>query len=264
MVVTRERLAPSRSTTDGGKINSSPLVGTLKMARLPRPFYVKPVDKPDDVLIFGKSPEQVLEDHAQGVSRFGGLWRTPNYALSYMTAASILIDTAVQQERLDDIGLPAFYLQRHCAELMLKSLLTSIYAISDYRVANQDEDSADIPTNQRNRTETSHNLPALLQDLINLTTGMRLPPVPGLLIELISKLSAIETSATWSRYSQSVNRAGTIDHVASEAVVPLVQLQEHLEATAARTTSLRPGEETYAMAIYEIWLSYARTAGDAA
>lgn len=53
----------------------------------------------------------------------GGFWRHPSYLESYLTAASLLIAQGTQRQDYDDIGLPAFYLQRHTTELLLKRLL---------------------------------------------------------------------------------------------------------------------------------------------
>jgi hypothetical protein len=32
----------------------------------------------DDILIFGKPPEQTDSDHKNGIARFGGPWRAPS------------------------------------------------------------------------------------------------------------------------------------------------------------------------------------------
>ena len=50
--------------------------------------YLKRPGERDDVIMFGKSPEQEADDLALGVARFGGMWRVPSYTNAYARSAA--------------------------------------------------------------------------------------------------------------------------------------------------------------------------------
>lgn len=93
------------------------------MVWLDEPFYPAGPTNGSNVYVGEKPPGMAAEDFQNGVARMGGFWRHPSYLESYLTAASLLIAQGTQRQDYDDIGLPAFYLQRHTTELLLKRLL---------------------------------------------------------------------------------------------------------------------------------------------
>lgn len=110
------------------------------------PIYIKPAHPKGDVIVFGKAPELEHADVANGVARFGGQWRSPSYIQAYFRAADVLVNHGVSTNTLDDIGLPAFYMQRHTLELLIKRLLSWVYEYAD-AVGNKEVPS----NNQRSR-----------------------------------------------------------------------------------------------------------------
>lgn len=201
------------------------------MVKFERTFYA---DTGSRVMVGGKSSEQTAADLASGLSRVGGFWRSPNYFESYLQAAQILIDQGQSAGSLDDIGLPAFYLQRHAAELLLKSVLGLILDILDLR--NQLKDPAYKPDiEERSKELFGHVLPTLLDRVNSRVKNLDLPAPPPELDALISKLADIELTETWARYSTSRKRqkgSPTIAHQNDETVIPLVELQAGLVRVA--------------------------------
>ena len=50
-----------------------------------------------------------------------------------MKSAPILANQGVRARILDDIALPAFYMQRHALELLIKRLLLWLYELVDFQ-----------------------------------------------------------------------------------------------------------------------------------
>lgn len=228
-----------------------------------KPACIKGPGERDDVIVFGKEPGQEAEDLASGVARFGGLWRSPSYMNAYIRAAEILIAGAIERRALDDVGLPSFYLQRHATELLIKRLLGWLHEIAAYKVR-FGEDTKGMPTSeQRGRRTGSHNLSNLWLDLREMAIHFGFAPPPAQLGELVDELTAFEKTATWSRYERSEKRGEIVRHVEHEAAVPLVQIQRRLEEVAMLATYSGGEKNTYEQTLYDEWLAYARSAGDA-
>ena len=228
------------------------------------PFYVKQPDESKDVLVFGKSPEQRIEDLMNGVSRFGGPWRAPNYIYSYLRSAAILIDHGVKTNSLDDIGLPIFYMQRHATELLIKRLLSWLYEMAEFQTE-LGQDCQGVPSNtQRNNFKKSHNLPQLFKDLSLVSKHFGLAKPPTELGEWVEELAKFEKTETWARYEQSETRDNiVIRHVKDEIALPLVDLQRRLELVILKTVHRLSGDQTYENELYDEWLYAARSAGKA-
>ncbi len=105
----------------------------LAMTQFEEPAFFKPTHPKGDVIVFGTSPELEIEDSKSGLARFGGFWRAPDYLTAYVRSAEILIEHAAKTNALDDIALPAFYMQRHALELLIKRLLSWLYEAAEYR-----------------------------------------------------------------------------------------------------------------------------------
>lgn len=57
------------------------------------------------------------------VAEIGGIWATPDYAISYLLAARQLLESGKTNSRIEDIAIPLSYLQRHALELAPKNLI---------------------------------------------------------------------------------------------------------------------------------------------
>lgn len=229
-----------------------------------KPVFIKPLDPKGDVLMFGKGPELELADANNGVARFGGDWRTPSYFFAYLRSARILIEHGVQNGTLDDIALPAFYMQRHAFELLAKRLLSWVYQLAEYRLELQRDCQPVLSKKQRERFDRSHKLSDLLRDLKSscMRFGFREPPAE--LEQLAREIEKFEKSDTWARYERSKNeKDGVVLHVQDEVVLPLVDLQRQLEEVSSKVVYGFNGERRYENELYDHWLDALRATGRA-
>ncbi|MDO9043283.1 MAG: hypothetical protein Q7U64_13250 [Desulfocapsaceae bacterium] len=255
--------APTKTCESRGSSGDVNLQGSY-MVIFSTPFYVKQPDENNDVLVFGKSPEQRNEDSVNGISRFGGLWRAPSYFNSYLRSARILIDHGVKTNSLDDIGLPIFYMQRHATELLIKRLLSWLYEIAEFRTE-LGQNCQDIPSNQQKKNfKKSHDLSQLFKDLSKVSEHLGLAKPPSELGEWVMELAKYEKTETWARYNQSETRDHmVIRHVQDEIALPLVDLQRRFEQVILNIEHRLYGEETYENELYDEWLCVARSLGKA-
>lgn len=228
------------------------------------PAFMKPLHPKGDVIVFGKSPDLEIADARNGVARFGGLWRTPSYFTAYVRSAGVLIEYATEQNILDDIALPAFYMQRHALELLIKRLLSWLYETAEYR-AKVGQSSPALPSaKQKKNFKRSHNLSVLLNDLRSTSKAAGFAEPPSELTELVQRFGELEKSDTWSRYSASERKDGeVIHHVDKEVVIPLVDFQRCLELVVSKTAYKFDGEDAYENELYFAWESAERAIGSA-
>lgn len=210
-----------------------------------------------NVMIGGKSPEETTSDLEAGVARVGGFWRHPNYFEAYLHSSSLLIEQGRATGTLDEIGLPAFYLQRHATELLLKGLLTWLTSISDLRNElgrSQHKPSSELVLALR----SSHNLKTLHGHLLEFGSTLDLPLPPVDLGSLIEDMGRIEIADTWSRYSSSLKKlkGGTrvhVEHIPEEILIPIVEFQERLDAIATIVSARVAFGDTYEDELHDIW-----------
>ena len=81
--------------------------------------------------VFKKGKDKAEQDAAEGSARWGGMVRTPDYFDVYLLAAGQLIERAEHDNRLDEMAVPCFYLQRHTLELAIKELIKRLHRL-DY------------------------------------------------------------------------------------------------------------------------------------
>lgn len=235
------------------------------MAKLEQPLYIKNSDEPYDVLMFGKPPPLVFSDLQNGFARFGGSGREPNYLYAYFLAAKVLIEYGIANNALDEIALPAFYMQRHTTELVLKEALSLVYDIADYKLKLGRENQAKISKHQRERQTSSHNIEELSQDLLDTTKELGLPQPPSELQCLIESIKCFEKSNVWARYATTKKRDGrVVENIHEEVIVPIVTLQNDLRTIIDKIQLKTSGEEdnTYMLLLYREWESLAHEAGD--
>lgn len=219
------------------------------MMKFEPPIYLKPTHPKGDVIVFGKDPVLESADAASGVARFGGNWRAPCYFRAYLRAADVLVNHGVQSNSLDEIGLPAFYMQRHALELLVKRLLSWVYEYAEVI-----GDAVALSNGMKKRFKSSHDIPKLLRDLREVCNHFGFSVPPKELGNLVDLVVSFEKSETWARYEKSESKVdGIIYHVKEEVVLPLVELQEKLEAVAATILYRFDGTETYEDELYYSW-----------
>jgi hypothetical protein len=247
-----------------GMVLNNPTNMALKyMVKFVPPIYVKPDESSTDVLIFGKNEEKTQNDNEKGLARFGGIWRTPNYLYSYLRAAKILVNDAICTEKLDDLALPIFYIQRHTTELVLKRLLKWCYDISKQRNELGEPCLEILSSRSKNNLNRSHNLRVLLEDLEKISVDHGFARPPKSIYKLVGLLSKYELTETWSRYSTSMKNEATLHHVESECVVPIKEIQSTLELVISECVySKLENKGVYEYLMYEEWFSQARKLDD--
>lgn len=217
------------------------------------PLYDKqPSGAADSVFIGGKAPDQHQEDTAQGQARFGGFWRRPQYEAAYVQAARVLIERGQASGTLDEIALPALFLQRHALELRLKVLLEMAFDIGKLKCGlEQTEDQSEL-------LRTSHWIQKLLKELTSSCAKFKLPPPPPQLIEFCKALAAIEMDNFMARYPESRQAGEATYHFTKEVVIPIAKLQAQLEAALSATGYMHDGEgdAPYGEVLHAIWYTY--------
>lgn len=189
-------------------------------------MHTKPVTEDECVFFFEKPIEQKKNDMEQGVSRFGGELRHPNYTRAYLRAARILIENSTNNDELDQIGLPVFFLLRHSLELFIKSILNILYDMSDIQKKLKFETTYDISKEKSKRLYNSHSLGGLNDDLKDACLFFRYEFNKDQLNELIDEISRYESNPSWSRYAKSKEKRCHLD---KEAVVPIVGIYRKIK-----------------------------------
>ena len=232
------------------------------MSIFDKPAYIKPTDPKGDVFVFGKGPELEATDTRNGVARVGGLWRRPDYFSAYLRSAAVLIEHGVQHGELDEVMLPAFYLQRHALELLIKRLLSWLYEWAELRTQLGHACNG-VPSNNQKQRLTTHGIRNLFQDLCHTCKHFEFADPPPELAALVQKLTQFEKTETWARYAQSIDRKNgpVIQHVEDEVEVPIVDLQRDLERVASKITYRFDGDAAYENGLYDEWADAARAAG---
>jgi hypothetical protein len=215
------------------------------------PIYISSSNQDDEVITFGKSPKQELEDHSNGVARLGGKWRQPNYAKAYLRSARILVSDAKEKQDLDQLAMPIFYLQRHAFELLLKSFLNQLHEIAELRGIGR-------TLGQVKRLSESHELGKLSKDLKIITSILKIGKYSIDIDNLVQIINEYELTTTFSRYASSAKK-GTdvvVSHLANETIIPIIDIQEKLESIFLKNCyQLDEIEESLEAIIYYEWSS---------
>lgn len=220
-------------------MDTTKLLGTL---------YMKPYHPLGDVTIFGKSPRKTAKDKAEGIARLGGPMMQPSYLFAYLRSADVLVRHGMQEGTLDDIGLPAFYMQRHVMELLLKRFLEYLY---DYAQAKGNMES---PTaTQIEKLTTSHNLESLLNDLVEVCEHHKFTTPSQEFSELVKLFKKFEINETWSRYSSSSRKGKKLPHQEKEKRVPIVEIQHRLQNLVTTVVYTGMNSDAYESEFYHAW-----------
>lgn len=225
-------------------------------------IYVKDDYSGRSIIIFDKSPEQKKSDKLSEVARFGGQWRTPSYLEAYLYSASLLVEHGRKESKLDEIALPALFLQRHTLELLIKRMLSWIYDISDMSSELEENIDGSPSKKARRRLTKEHSISKLFNDLRLAINYYDFPPLPATMEILVKEFSTIEKTETFSRYLLSNNGKETINYLKNECTVPLVYLQEKLSETVTKMV-YNADNNAYENELYEAWLYKARLVGRA-
>ena len=204
----------------------------------------------------GEKPDDIAKaDFQKGLARMGGFWRRPSYFESYLTSAELLIEQGRLREDYDDIGLPAFYLQRHATELLLKRLLSWCIDIVEMRAKVSPAADYQVPSKCKNALNKNHNLRVLLKATKQMAKKAGEDPPPEKLTDLVEALISVEESDHWSRYDHrySHHQGKKIFHHGKVATIPVVKLQVLLNEVANLTVSRSMNDATYENGLYSTY-----------
>lgn len=201
-------------------------------------IFIKAPKIDGDVFVFDKSPEQQEEDFNNGIARCGGSWTNvsgvngddifcppranPNYAVAYVKAARFLIEHGRLERDYDEIGLPAFYLQRHALELLLKKILSYLYEEENLRTT-QKFDQLKV-CNKLKKLRHEHE--KILNEIIQVCKELNYPIPPEVVKTLVSDFSKIDPTGEFARYAYSCNKHNKTEHLKDEHVIPIVIMQD--------------------------------------
>ena len=165
--------------------------------------------------------------------------RTPDYFDVYLLAAGQLIERAEHDNRLDEMAVPCFYLQRHTLELAIKELVKRLHRL-DYGdvVVKMMREGLDHRAHLPVQVRTIHKLTALVEDLRSLVYR-RGYAFPAVLEALARDFDAVEDGdETRSRYpagkgGKNFEKKYALGSYPEEVVVPLKAWQVRLEAIEA-------------------------------
>lgn len=228
----------------------------LAMVTIDPTIYVSSSVQDDEVIVFGKSPELEAKDAKEGVSRFGGMWRTPSYTKAYLRAARLLIRSAIETKDLDQLGLPIFYLHRHTLELFIKRLLETLYDIARMRhdLNPTAESNRNLPSrNQLKRLASEHKLIQLHNDLKSISSRLGFDNLPASIEGVVTQIVQYEIEPTWSRYPKPKDPSNKA-YLANEVAIPSVEMHAALErAVKEAGYDFEGAEETFETTLHHEW-----------
>lgn len=223
------------------------------MAWLDEPLYAVGPTTGSNVYVGGKPPGVAADDFRSGVARMGGFWRHPSYLESYLTAAALLIEQGSKRKDYDDIGLPAFYLQRHATELLLKRLLKWCIDIIELKAELYPSAEHRVPSRCCYALARSHNLNFILKQVRRAAKLAGEDPPPDNLADLVETLTQVEKDDHWSRYGHRYRKNEKVIHHEVETTIPIVKLQKLLEEVVVSTIYRAMGDETYEHELHSTW-----------
>jgi len=127
------------------------------------------------------------------MARVGGVWAEPNLGLSYLFAARHVLEGAERERRLNEVALPAAYLQRHALEVALKDTIGTAFAIKrdEGWLEGLKRDPKARPASPREIPFT-HDLKRLLGILREALAAIGFGDVPAQIVALAERLGAVE------------------------------------------------------------------------
>ena len=179
----------------------------------------------------------------------GGVWQRADLGLSYLLAASYVVEAAQKDARVSEVALPAAYLQRHALEAQLKEVLTTVYRIEKYTLwldLLQTDGSANPPPEREVKLEHSH---LVLRNLLQqaLTAGNH-EPLPEEVSQLCDEVSKQEAGAP-ERYRYHTVRRGRGPKAPLEEsfpqteTLPIVEMQQRMEGVFKRCFHFDPHKD---------------------
>ncbi|MDR7119362.1 hypothetical protein [Rheinheimera soli] len=234
------------------------------MKKLKFPIFVKPEFSETDVFVFAKASQFEREDVVAGLARLGGQ-RQPDFFLSYMKSAEVLINHGIETNSLDDVALPVFYLQRHAVELLLKRLICWLYETNEFEENASLGRSIFLSVN-KNGKETStfkgqHDLKSISKVLNSAVALFNTIAVPQVISDVVELIAVFEKQdPTWSRYPTSGTGS---KHHDQENPVPLAKIQKYLDLIRDSVVYKANEESTFENHLYDLWLTSARATGHA-
>jgi len=154
----------------------------------------------------------------------------------YLDSARVLLEHAKAVDRLDHFSKPIGYLQRHAVELILKSLLESLYGIE------ADQMELDELEGPRRQVPNTHDLERL-HDLLAVVLPTLYLTVPPELTALVADMAKVEDGDE-TRWRFPKGARGNYRNKPSfpkETIVPATDWQERLNEIRERHLRVRMG-----------------------
>ena len=182
------------------------------------------------------------DDPHRGTAIVGGIWRAPQYALSYLLGARLILEQAMSLGHMEEVALPVAFLQRHCLELGLKNLVDlarSVHADAQRLHALQAGIGASPPLIEP-EASWGHALPKLVIEARE-ALGAIAYDLPNELATLADDLDAAEDGhPDRFRYERVGNPRISSPSLSASIELPLLARQERLEAVFDRHLVYRP------------------------
>lgn len=164
--------------------------------------------------------------------RVGG-WLQPNLGLSYLLAARHVLEAGERERRLNEVVLPAAYLQRHAMELALKGVLDAAYSLR------RDEDWLErlktdpkAKPGEAQKVPEKHPLNFLVSKIRDALVAVRHPAMPDEVAAMAERLTEVEGSEpTRTRYLTLRNGEQSFPKA---VVLPVGETQDDLEGLFER------------------------------
>ena len=165
--------------------------------------------------------------------RIGGVWVQPNLGLSYLLAARHVLEAGERERRLNEVVLPAAYLQRHAFEIMLKDTIDAAYAVrQDLDWLEQLQKDAAAKPARPKRAPAVHPLNDLVSELREALVALEFPVVPDDVVTMAQRLTTTEAGdPTRTRY---LTRKDGKPNFPDALVLPVGETQDALEALFAQ------------------------------
>ncbi|MEI9950794.1 MAG: hypothetical protein WDO74_17895 [Pseudomonadota bacterium] len=172
-----------------------------------------------------------------GEPTIGGFLGNPNLGLSYLLAARHVIEAGARDGQLNEIALPAAYLQRHALELELKSWIASAFRLKDYYDWDNRHGVNPMALLADPRTvELTHNHQELCAHLNAALADVNVGPLPEVVTQVAGRIVAAEAEAPERfRYSmvafgkKAKKKAPLKEAFESQETIAIVATQNELE-----------------------------------
>jgi hypothetical protein len=174
-----------------------------------------------DILIIGGG------QRGPGIARVGGRWAEPNLGLSYLLAARHVIEAGERDRQLNEVALPAAYLQRHALEVAIKDVTDRAYVLkhgTDRLAALKTDPSA--TGGEIMKCRFIHALNKVLDEMRNALAAIGYK-VPFEVATMVTRLGAAEADEPTRFRYLTLKKGGR--SLEAEFILPVGETQDLLE-----------------------------------